>query len=585
MSLARVQHAESLYHAGQAAQAKAMLQRILQGSPNDAEANNLMALILQASQEPRKAVYFTERAYAANKGDARFANNLAMLYTRTGELAKARAVLESALRLHPSSLDLHLTLANTLSIDSDFVGSREACRAAHALAPGDSRASSILVSTLVEMGESKEAVRIARDALAHDPANIPLASQLCHAINYLPDVLPEDVLGVHTAFGDLLARSFPEPPPAFANAREPDRPLRVAIVSGDLRTHSVAYFIEPFLERHDRSAFQLFAYHTAVDDAVSARLKPFVHAWRGCAGIPDHVLAERIRADRVDVAIELSGHTCAATLLAFHRGVAPVQATYLGYPNTTGVRGMHWRIIDAVTDPAGSERWCVERLARLDPCFLCYRPYAGSPEVSLPPSAGGRPITFGSFNAVAKLSPEVMQLWARIVARVPGSRLVLKAASFLDARLRSEIAERLAAWGMPRGSLEILSPHLGIKEHLAAYSQVDIALDPSPYCGTTTTCEAMWMGVPVVTLRGETHSGRVGASLLGAVGLPELIADTPERYVEIASSLAGDASRLASMRAGMRERLRSSPLMDERGFSRRFESHIRAMWRSYCTPA
>jgi predicted O-linked N-acetylglucosamine transferase (SPINDLY family) len=400
----------------------------------------------------------------------------------------------------------------------------------------------------------------------------------------------EDVLAAHEQFGALLDRVFPAAPRELPNPRDPTRKIRVAIVSGDLRAHSCAYFIESFLRLHDRDAIDLYCYHTANADQVTQRLRPLAHAWRECAGVSDTALAQAIRADSIDVAIDLSAHTCAATLLAFHSRVAPVQITYLAYPNTTGVHAMDYRLVDAHTDPEGSEPWCRETLLRLDPCFLCYTPPLHAPGVVAPPSQAPRPnspqgdgvLRFGSFNAAAKLSPDALQLWSRVLQAVPNSRLVLKASSFIDPLLRGEVRDRLVSWGAPADRLDILAPALETKDHLSLYSTIDIALDPFPYHGTTTTLEALHMGVPVVTLAGDRHAARVGVSLLHAAGLQEFIAATPEQYVDIAATLARDRGRLAALRSTLRQHLATSPISDAAAHTRRLERSILAAWRDHC---
>ncbi|MCP2732542.1 O-linked N-acetylglucosamine transferase family protein, partial [Limnofasciculus baicalensis] len=301
-----------------------------------------------------------------------------------------------------------------------------------------------------------------------------------------------------------------------------------------------------------------------------------------CAGSADTALATDNRHDSIDVAIDLSAHTCAASPLAFHSRVAPVQMTYLAYPNTAGVRAMDYRIIDSHTDPVGTEQWCGEKLLRIDPCFLCYTPPAELPEVSPGPSTHDGVIRFGSFNAAAKLSPQALQLWGRVIAAVPNSRLVLKASSFIDPALRDEVRAQLVSWGAPADRLDILSPAMATLDHLAMYSKIDIALDPFPYHGTTTTIEALIMGVPVVALAGDRHAARVGASILNAIGMPELVADSENAYVDAARSLATDRQRLASLRDSLRSTLLSSALCDATAHTRRLEHAIRHTWRAHC---
>jgi predicted O-linked N-acetylglucosamine transferase (SPINDLY family) len=268
----------------------------------------------------------------------------------------------------------------------------------------------------------------------------------------------------------------------------------------------------------------------------------------------------------------------------FARRAAPVQVTYLGYPDTTGVRAIDYRLTDGRADPAGeSDAMNVERLYRLPRTAWCYRPSADAPAVSEPPAETNGFVTFASFNAVPKLNPPTIELWAELLKRIPDARLLLKALGFVDRLTRERVANDFAALGISAAErLEILPTFPAMAEHLKTYGRVDVALDPSPYNGTTTTCEALWMGVPVVTLSGPTHASRVGASLLNNVGLGELIASNPDEFLRIAVELAADRRRLAQLRAGLRERMARSPLTDERGVTRDIESAYRAMWKEWC---
>ncbi len=581
-SLSKVLQAEALFQQGDAEGAKVLLTRALHTKPNDAEACNLLALIQDATGDRERAAVFAERAYSINPRDWRFVNNFATILSRKGQRAKAIDVLNKGVHAIPDNADLHAALSSELSIDSQFVAAAARAREGLRRAPNHARLASSLISILVEMGRSAEAVEVARAAVAQHPDSPLLASQLCHAINYLPGVSREDVLAVHQRFGALLERLYPSKPPPVVGARDPEHRLRVGIVSGDLRTHSCAYFIESFLRLHDKDQIELFCYHTAVGDNVTQRLRTYAAHWRECAGISDTALAATIRNDAIDVAIDLSAHTCAASLLAFHARVAPVQITYLAYPNTTGVRAMDYRIVDTHTDPVGTEQWCGETLIRADPCFLCYTPPAELPGVSSGPSASDGIIRFGSFNAAAKLSPQTLELWGRVLVAVPNSRLVLKASSFIDPLLRDEVRAQLVSWGAPADRLDILSPAMATSDHLAMYSKIDIALDPFPYHGTTTTIEALLMGVPVVTLAGDRHAARVGASILNAIGAPELVAETEDEYVAIARDLARQEQRLAILRTSLRSRLLASPLSDGSEHTRRIENTIRSAWRSWC---
>jgi predicted O-linked N-acetylglucosamine transferase (SPINDLY family) len=369
---------------------------------------------------------------------------------------------------------------------------------------------------------------------------------------------------------------------AFPGSLDPDRCLRIGFMSPDFRAHSAAYFIAPLLRALDRGTFEPIAY-AAFDefppDAMTDEFRRLCPQWRDISGLRGEPLDRAIRSDRVDVLVDLAGHTAGHRLETLARRPAPVIASWLGYPCTTGIPGVDLRIVDAITDPAPeADAFATERLARIDGCFVCYgaRPDAPAPDL-LPP---GAPV-FGSFNNIAKLDQPVVALWSRLLHEAPGSRLLLKSANLGQHAVREHTEARFAAHGVSADRLELVGG-LPALDHLAFYSRMHVALDPFPYSGTTTTCEALWMGVPVVTLAGRSHAGRVGMSLLSAAGMPDLVAGSPREYVRIANELAADQGRLRALRAGLRERLRSSGLCDGPGFARRFGALIREEWRRWC---
>jgi predicted O-linked N-acetylglucosamine transferase (SPINDLY family) len=362
------------------------------------------------------------------------------------------------------------------------------------------------------------------------------------------------------------------------------RRLRVGYVSPDFKNHSVARFFLPLLAHHERSAFEVTCYaELKRPDAVSERIRGLAEHWCPTVGLSNDELAERIRADGVDILVDLAGHTSDNRLLTFARTPAPVAVSWLGYANTTGVAAIDYRFSDAECEPPGeSDRRSSERIWRLPHGFHCFSPLDDAPAVTAPPNAARGSTMFGSFNNFLKLAPETIALWGRVLAAVPGSRLLLKSNFVFDAAAHRRHLERFAAAGIDPARITILPYMPDDHAHLAAYAEVDVALDPFPYNGTTTTCEALWMGVPVVTLRGDRHAARVGTSLLTRVGLAALIADDEAGYVARAADLAAAPERLAQLRAGLRAQVAASKLCDAAGFARDVEDAYRAMWRAWC---
>jgi len=321
-------------------------------------------------------------------------------------------------------------------------------------------------------------------------------------------------------------------------------------------------------------------------DSVTAYFEGMAEHWLTTSAMSDEALAERIRHDGIDVLVDLAGHTLRNRLGVFVRKPAPVQATWLGYPNTTGLSAIDYRLVDAVTDPPGAaDAMASETLLRLPGGFLCYGGLTGAPDPKDPPCLTTGAVTFGSFNNPSKLSTAACDAWAALLKHVPQARLLLKGGWFVDPATRDLFLARLAERGVAADRVELVPRLHGAAAHLSAYERVDIALDPFPYNGTATTCEALWMGVPVVTLCGGRHAGRVGASLLSQIGLPELIADSVASYLDIAARLAADPARLTALRHTLRPRMTASPLCDGPAFSRKMEAAYRAMWLRWCEAA
>lgn len=492
-------------------------------------------------------------------------NTLAAL----GRGPEALAAYDRALALEPSYVDALNNRGVALQQARRYSDALASYEGALAVRPGDADTLTNLGNLRHEQGRVAAAVEAYAEAARQRP-DLPVpASNLLMALNYTHDRTLAEMLAAHRDW----ARRFAVPPPKPFGPRRPGR-LRVGYVSSDLRTHSVAYFLEPLLAHHDRDRVEIFCYsNTRHGDATTERLRALSDHWILIAPLDDRAVAERIRADGIDLLVDLGGHTGHSRLAVFAHRAAPAQMTWLGYPNTTGLATMDYRLTDAIADPPGqADAFHTERLVRLDGGFLCYRPPSGAPAVMPPPCRVQGFVTFGSFNHPAKLSDDTVRLWADLLARVPDSRLLLKYKIFEDAATRQFHQDRFAAAGLAPDRLELVGHIDAAEGHLAAYGRVDIALDPLPYNGTTTTCEALWMGVPVVALAGTRHAGRVGASLLHRVGLGALVADDPAGYVAAAVALAADPDRLAGLRSGMRGRLAASPLLDGAGFARAVEA-------------
>jgi predicted O-linked N-acetylglucosamine transferase (SPINDLY family) len=499
-----------------------------------------------------------------------------------GKLDEALTAFENAVAMAPDRPEPRMGVSNVLREKRRYVEALDQLQVARNRNPGHTGIESALATVLWTVGRTRECVTLCRESLGRSPGNKALLNTLANALNYVPGASNEETLAAHRAFGDALMSRSP-PMPRFANSRDPERTLKVGLLSNDFRRHSVAYFIEPLLEHLSRSRTRVLCYSTTTHpDAVTQRLRARADGWRDVASLSPASLAAGIRSDAVDILIETSGLTARHRLDAVALGCAPVQVTFCGYPNTTGLSRVHARWVDSITDPTGAERWSVEPLARLDPCFLCYRPPEEQPGDTAPEREGRGPMVFGSFNATYKLNHELFTLWARVLNSTPGSVLAIKTFELSDPRMKADLSSRLSSAGIASNRFRLLDPAPSFADHLLAYRSVDVALDTFPYAGTTTTLEALWMGVPVVTLAGRAHAGRVGASLLSAIGAPQWIAREEAEYIQKAAALAADATTLAETRRSLRQRVRTSIVCDGPLFAERMERSLRDMWRRWC---
>ena len=409
------------------------------------------------------------------------------------------------------------------------------------------------------------------------------SSALLHS-HYLADITPSALFDIHKRYGRMFEDEVPQAERGLHRVEDanPQRRLRLGYLSPNFSAHSVAFLIEPVLPHHDRSAFEVYGYHTAaVRDETTERIEASLDTMRQVEDLTDLQLARRIADDRIDVLVDLAGHTLGGRLGVFARRPAPVQITWLGFPDTTGLPAMDYRITDAIADPPGAEARHTERLLRVPGSFLCYRPPPDAPAVSS--RDGAAHVVFCSFNTLEKVNDSVIALWSRVLHAVPGSTMLLKSGLLAQPEVAQRIRAAFAAQDIAEGRLELRGWLDDPQRHLELYGGADVALDTSPYNGTITTCEAMWMGLPVVTLAGAAHMSRVGASLLSSLGLQDLIAGTPDDFVDIAAGLARDPERLRALRASMRPRLKASALLDHAGFARKLEALLRQAWRDWCS--
>lgn len=495
------------------------------------------------------------------------------------DLTAAQLRCEAVLESEPEQADaLHLLglMAHRLR---DLNSALEYFERSIRARPGAAAFHNNLGSVLIDCGRIEEAAAAFRLALELEPGSSAARANLLFALALQPGVPPQDVYAEHLAW----ARMHAEPLLAQASAHriQPDaeRRLRVGYVSADFRQHALSCFVEPVLAGHARQDFEVFCYHGgSVVDEVTRRMMQHADHWRSIADMDDEQAAQLVRADAIDILVDVSGHTRGNRLLLFARRPAPLQLAFLGYLCTTGMAAMDYRVSDSYADPPGlSDTVHTEHLLRLPRTLWCYQPPQDAPPVAHLPALHRGQITFASFNNLTKLNPRVLALWAELLRQVPGSRLRVMAVpdEAAAARIRSGLA------GIDPQRVSTLG-RLERADYWRQFAEADIALDPFPYAGGTTTCDSLWMGLPVVTLAGDCGFSRSGVSILSNAGLDHLIARSAADYVGIARGLAGDLQGLALLRQGLRQRMRVSPLTDVATYMLDLEGAYRNIWRDWC---
>ena len=647
---AALNHAMGLHQAGRFADAAGIYQRLLEILPDSHDIRHLQGLALFDLGQPTEGIRLMEDALARNPGAGHYYNNLGSRLIDHGDLARAEELLtqgttrspacpatrynlgnalfrqgkylpaiasyrealarqpdfamcdlqlglalhnaglrsealahyQAAVTAHPDNPALRINHGALLQSECDLDGAAEAFRHAVRLAPQDATPLNNLAVVMKEVGDIGEATRLLRRCVELKPSSLEIHSNLILTLHYDPTAIAADLNSAHEGWNSR----HPSPRLPHTNVPEPGRRLRLGFVSPDLRDHVVGRALLPSFRRFDPDRFELYCYGNTVEDPVGAEFRARCHGWRELGTKTAAQLAETIAADGVDILIDLALHTSDNRLDVFALKPAPLQISWLGYPESSGVATMDYRLTDAWLEPPSGNQLAhpQEKAALLPDCWTCYEPPTGYPEVNALPSAAGKPFTYGSFNNNCKINGAVLDAWAQLLLATPGSRLQLLAK---QGGHRRRFADEFARRGVDAARILFAdylpaSADLSQGALLARYHDIDVALDTFPYGGMTTTLDALWMGVPVVSLVGERNLGRAGLSLLSNVGLAELAASDVVGYVDAAVRLAGDQVRLAALRASLRERMRSSPLLDAEGYTRKVEQAFRDMWVDWC---
>jgi predicted O-linked N-acetylglucosamine transferase (SPINDLY family) len=602
-----------LHHRGQHAEAAGWIERAIERRPLDAAFHNNLGEACRALNETGRAVACYRRALELRPEYAKAYNNLGIALASQGQLAEAADCYRRALVCEPQYALAYNNLGNVLKQQGLLADAAECFQQAIALQPQLAEAHLNLGGVLKDQGHLAQAIGSYQRAGELNPrfatvhANPTEAanrqppsstanrgmqnasppggyaeahSNLLYTLYFSPHVTPQTLYEEHRRWHERFAAPLAQGLPPHTNDRSPERRLRVGYVSPDMRGHPVGLFLRPLFAAHDHRQFEIYAYASVRHpDAMTAGLRASVDTWRDVCQQSDAEVADLVRRDAIDILVDLTMHMADHRLLAFARRPAPVQVTYLAYCSTTGLDAIDYRLTDPYLDPPDRETpFYSERSVWLPETYWCYQPAVETPAVNVAPAAASGHVTFGCLNNFCKVSAPALSAWCELLRTVPNARLLLHAYAGSH---REGVLAFLAQQGIASERLEFID-FLPTTDYFGVYHRIDVALDPFPYGGGTTTCDALWMGVPVVSLAGATAVGRGGVSILSNVGLPELVAQTPAQLVRIAADLAQDFPRLAQLRATLRARMQRSPLMDAPRFARHVEAAYRAMWRRWC---
>ncbi|MCK5295595.1 MAG: tetratricopeptide repeat protein [Alphaproteobacteria bacterium] len=598
----------------------ALFDKVIALGKADAGIYNNLGLVYVDLKNRKKAIECFEKAISENDELPEAYNNYSALLIKINDIEKAIEMLKQVVKIRPEYLEAWNNLGHAYYIGNKLKKAFDAFNRILEIDPENGSAKfSLGVISWKEKKYSKS-LSLIKEAIEKDgkkvcylnmlglvSSDIGLAEETKHAyekileiteepipqihsnylffLHYNPKISNEELFEAHKYWEKVNSVSIKDTDYPHMNNRNPERPLRIGYVSGDFRSHSVSYFSLPIIEGHHKSEFETYCYsNSRTEDEQTIKTKKAVNHWRDIVGLLPNEQQQLIREDKIDILVDLSGHTSGNKLPLFACKPAPIQVSYIGYPNTTGLSAMDYRIVDDKTDPVGeSDKLNTEKLARMPDSFLCYRPSGKNvPDVAPLPFEKNGYITFGSFNNISKLGLNVVKAWSEILKRVPNSKLLLKSKQLGDETIRERLANEFADCGIQLDRISCQYYAASLYSHLEIYSQIDICLDTFPYNGTTTTCEALWQGVPTLCFNGNRHSARVSKSLLYGVGLEYLVAENENEYIELAVKTAADTEKLSDLRKNLRSIIKASSLCNEERFVTNLEKLYRQMWKDWC---
>lgn len=581
--LAQIKDIYALYQQAQFTKAQTQITRLLTKNPKSSHTHTLAAMIAAALDDQDRALYHAQTATKLDPKNTDALTTLGSLHALNADDSQALTLYQQALQIQPNHPGALAGLGNTQSQLGHYTAARKTLKQVQTLSPN--LPDPLVNRALLELDttHAHRAIKIleaAPPSLQKHPAVLDLYA-LAHS--YDDTKTPQQIFNAHKRYGDTLQSQLP-PTTNHPNTKDPHRQLNIGYLSGDLHQHSITHFLEPILKHTDKTNYQTHIFTTSIHrDEVTERLNTHADHWHQCNAMSLPQLVEYIKSQNIDILIELAGHFAGHKLPVFAATPAPIQITFIGYGNTTGLSRINARFVDDITDPAGSDHLATEKLIRLPGCFLCYQP--PTPQSTLPainepdPS---RPFTLGSFNNLKKLSTPTINLWSKILNQRPNTKLLIKSSKLANDELKTELLQRFAQNNIDPSRLDLRAFSPTTQEHLDTYNHLDLALDTFPYTGTTTTCEALIMGTPTLTLLGQTHAGRVSASLLTAIGRQDLIATSESDYLKKALTHIDQGKPNQSTRQALRTQTLNSPLCDQAPYTTKVEHAYRTLWTQWC---
>jgi predicted O-linked N-acetylglucosamine transferase (SPINDLY family) len=547
--------------------------------PDSAQAHNNLGASLDAKNRAQEALAAYTTAVRLDPKDTVAHANLGFALARKGDLDQALISCATAIRLKPDYADAYCYQAFVLNEKGELKEALESATRAVELDPTLAAAHNTMGNVFKDMGRISDALAAYRRAIESSPNDSGFHSNLAYTLYFDPDCTPAQLLTEHIAWSHQHADALKSKIVPHENNRDSNRRLRIGYVSPDFRAHPVGRFLLPLFANHDHANFEIFCYASVVrPDVFTPRLQDHIDVWRDVRTLTNDEVAALIRQDQIDILVDLTMHMGSNRLLLFAQKPAPIQVTYLAYAGTTGLDTIDYRLTDPYLDPPEMpQEFYSEKSIHLAHSYWCYQPTIDDLKLTPLPAASAGFITFGCLNNFCKLTPATLETWIKLLIAVPDSRLILHAGSGSH---RDGISQKFSNSGIESHRITFIEK-LSLPKYMNQYSQIDIALDPFPYVGGTTTCDALWMGVPIITLAGQTAISRGGVSILSNIGHPEMIAHTPEEYIKIAADLAGDRDRLLNLRSTLRDQMSASPLMNGKLFAFDMEAAYRQMWAQF----